>query len=352
MVALRAHIIQTQLKRLTAWIAVGFIACGVAFSAQAQLFAPDPCDPDYYESLEARAWLEAQREITQNQNLIFKSDSVLEYTCFDSFLSELVDHGGAPTGADKLFTATDRWGTPPPGDMSGTISNLVGSAINAYDTANFNHNLLGGRSEPGPSNPYPLPATIGAGSYTCNVMGQVWLLAKCMDFIDQASYDGTPASDHDGFFTFAEYAADPEKRFLPTACANTVGGANKNSQLFTDNTNIAVVNGPAPNTPWDEDNVVTYYGLIYPPAGANVCGQEIRAGAITYSSSIATGLIVERSAGVGNSNITRWGEKICVVPGCYFEPTGAYVPASGTSYGEQPGRCCSYKGGGEPGCPS
>ena len=39
-----------------------------------------PCDPDYYESLEARAWLEAQREITQNQNLIYKPDSALEYT--------------------------------------------------------------------------------------------------------------------------------------------------------------------------------------------------------------------------------------------------------------------------------
>ena len=33
--------------------------------ANAQVFADDPCDPLYYESLEARAWLEAQREITK-----------------------------------------------------------------------------------------------------------------------------------------------------------------------------------------------------------------------------------------------------------------------------------------------
>src|SRR5437016_4882806 len=42
-----------------------------------------PCDPEYMDALEARAYLEAQREVAQNQNYILKPDSVLEYTCFD-----------------------------------------------------------------------------------------------------------------------------------------------------------------------------------------------------------------------------------------------------------------------------
>ena len=37
--------------------------------------APQPCDPQFFRQMESRAWLEAEREIMQNQNLIFKPDS-------------------------------------------------------------------------------------------------------------------------------------------------------------------------------------------------------------------------------------------------------------------------------------
>jgi hypothetical protein len=57
-----------------------------AFGQSAPAPAASSCDPAYYDTLQSRAWLEAQREITQNQNLIFKPDSVLQYTCFDKHL--------------------------------------------------------------------------------------------------------------------------------------------------------------------------------------------------------------------------------------------------------------------------
>ena len=309
MVRLTKDIIQTHLKRLTAMVFLGFISCGFAVSAQAgSAFAPDPCDPDYYESLEARAWLEAQREITQNQNLIFKSDSVLEYTCFDSYLTELVAH------APDMFSESTRWGSSP-GDMSTSLTNLVGAAINAYDTSNFNHNLLGGRS----NSPYALSASIGSGSYACNTMDQVWRLAKCMDFIDQASYSGTAASANDGFFTFAEYVSDPDKRFLPTVC----GGPNQ----YQANIDQAVVDA---STPWQEDDVTTYFDLIYPPTGGAGGGGSTCGGP---SSQIQTGLIVERSTDNG-TGITRYVEKICVVPGCYYGPAADAPSTSGS--------CCPF----------
>ena len=98
------HTFKTDQLKISAKI-LGICAVALLFSHSALAqFAATPCDPDYYESLEARAWLEAQREITQNQNLIFKPDSVLEYTCFDNHLRELADH------ADEMFSETTRWG--------------------------------------------------------------------------------------------------------------------------------------------------------------------------------------------------------------------------------------------------
>jgi len=273
------------IKTLVTVALVGLL--GVSAVHAAPLFAPDPCDPDYYESLKSRAWLEAQREITQNQNLIFKPDSVLEYTCFEGYLRELADHGGPPVAGNKMFTGTSRWGGVP-GNMSNTLSNLVASAADRYQTSNFNHTLLGGRS----GIVHDLPAAIGPGGYACNVMDRVWAEAKCMDFIDN------PAND--GFFTFDEYHAQPDKRFLPTACAKTAN--------FKAEQDKAIENAI---TPWEEDDVITYFELIFPAGGCGPAGGP-------FSSKIKTGLLVERTSG----GVAKYNEYVCVVPGCYYEPTG------------------------------
>lgn len=292
-----------DILRLAAMV---FYCSSVAYVANAATFADDACDPEYYESLESRAWLEAQREITQNQNLIFKADSVLEYTCFDAYLGQLV------ASAPNMFSGSNRWG-PPPGDMGDSLYGVAGGPLVAYDTANFDHNLLGGRS----GTPYEFDAgnggtiagnTVNASSYSCNVMNAVWELAKCMDFIDQASYSpGGAAADRDGFFTFAEYATSDDKRFLPTACTNATTRYDTELQLAVGTT-----------TPWDEDLVRTYYELIYPTSG-NVCGPSgaSTSTSVTNVSKVQTGLIVEKNTGV-----TRFNEYICVVPGCRYVPSG------------------------------
>ncbi|MEZ5813810.1 MAG: hypothetical protein R3E13_03685 [Alphaproteobacteria bacterium] len=334
MATLAKNIIQKRLKRLAAFAAIASVGfCLAATALHAQPFAPSSCDPQYYESLEARAWLESQREITQNQNLILKPDSVLEYTCFDSLLGELVKDAGAPTGPDKLFTATDRWSTPPAGNIAASLTNLVGKTLAAYDAADFDHDLLGGRG----GVPYVLSGTISSGSYACNTMNEVWKVAKCMDFIDQ------PA--HDGFFTFVEYANDPDKRALPSTCPN--------KGPYEAAIKLAVVNA---STHWHEDDLHTYFDYIYPPSGGNACGGS--AGGPNHSM-IETGLIVE-STTEENSGVTRYAETICVVPGCYFVPTADYpstpsggssstVPSGGFDHNvDQAGKCCPF---GSTSCP-
>lgn len=297
---------------------IGICAASLMFShvAVAQ-FAATPCDPNYYQSLEARAWLEAQREITQNQNLIFKPDSVLEYTCFDNHLRELADH------ADEMFSETPRWGvailTTPvaqPQHMDNALNLLVSNALSAYDNSNFGHSFLGGRitawapiAAPAEATGtgYVSDASISGTDYACDIMQSVWLKAKCMNFIDNVA--------EDGFFTFAAYEADPDKRHLPTRCTGAVP--------WTANLDAATDRDPNPaatTAPWEPDNVDTHLDSFYPSAGG--CG--------TGLNRVTTGLIV---IDTGRRPTYYYNENVCHVPGCHWEPTGAGTAASPSATG-------------------
>src|SRR5690606_1147706 len=55
-------------------------SCASGASGQ---IAKQTCDTEVWKAMTQRAHLESEREIMQNQNLIFKPDSILHYTCFD-----------------------------------------------------------------------------------------------------------------------------------------------------------------------------------------------------------------------------------------------------------------------------
>lgn len=241
--------------------------------------APTPCDPEYYKSLKSRAWLEAQREITQNQNLIFKPDSVMEYTCFDQFQGVLARE------AINMFSETTRWGTIlPSNSMDQALQNLVNSAVATWTANNFNHTFLGGRSD---TLDYTPTAVTPTNYGPCTNMADVWKEAKCIDFIDE--------EDYDAFFTFKDYANGKEPRFLPTPC-NTGVSSRWNTELQT-----ATVDA---QTPWQEDKVKTYFNLMDP---AN-CSSAPK---------IETGVTVIRGDAPN-----KFREKICIPPGCHYVPTG------------------------------
>jgi hypothetical protein len=244
------------------------------------IFAEKTCDPDYFESLKSRAWLEAQREIVQNQNLIVKPDSVLEYSCFNKQLNVLAYYA-RPGG--ELFSGTNRWGAAPT-NMRLALQRLTGDALIAYDNQNFNHDYLGGRMV---GTSYTMEPVVEDPNYNCGEMDKVWKYAKCMDFIDKP---------HDEFFTFAEHARD-DKRKLPEPCEN-IAPWGENIQKAT-----------GAGVPWERDHLKTYLELIY-PRDANSCGHPAK-------SKIPTGLIVFNSTAA----VSEFRENICIVPGCYYKPT-------------------------------
>jgi hypothetical protein len=255
--------------------------------------AASPCDPQYYDSLRSRAWLEAQREITQNQNLIFKPDSVMEYTCFDKYMNVLAYE------AQNMFSETTRWGTVlGSNSMDNALQNLVGSALNRYIAANYSHTFLGGRST---TNYTPGNIAGAAGSsYVCNNMRDVWKESKCMDFAQNSTTDG--------FYTFENYQNSADKRTLPTACNNNGLAGRWGTEIGRATANAS--------TPWAEDNIVTYFNLLDPSA----CNANTLA--------IETGITVQRS----KASPTTYLEKACIPAGC------RYVPTQGAN-GAVTGRC-------------
>ena len=260
-----------------------FILCFTLGGTALAGVAPSPCDPQYYDSLRSRAWLEAQREITQNQNLIFKPDSVLEYTCFDKHMNILAFE------AQNMFSETQRWGTIlPTNSMDTALQNLVGTALGTFISANFDHTFLGGRSTTNYT-PAGIAGASGA-SYVCENMRNVWRESKCMDFAQNA--------DTDGFYTFQNYSTTADKRTLPSPCNN-----NGLAGRWTDEIGLATVND---DTPWIEDEIETFADLL----DSAECNNT--------TLKIETGITVQRSKAAP----TTYLEKVCLPPGCRYVPTG------------------------------
>ena len=176
--------------------------------AKAQEIAPQPCDPIFYEQMRSKAWLETQREITQNQNLIFKSDSVFDYSCFDQFAKKVAYEGGF------IFTHTDFFDGPiitrgNAGSVHRSIQRIVFDSVHNFRNSNFDHSWLGGRGHypgidllDGPQTKELHlvrelfdPAADTSSAYACGVMAQVWEKAKCLNFIGADEF-----KDSDGYY--------------------------------------------------------------------------------------------------------------------------------------------------------
>ncbi len=156
------------------------------------------CDPEFMDALEARSWILGQRRISQNQNLIFKPDSVLEYSCFDQHIGYL-----AANEARRFSEEIEYWGpisAISPETLDFALFEVVTMPLIEYLNANFFHTFLGGRMEDigGEAPPY--------GVYNCLAMQTVWLEARCQQFMEEGT--------RDGFYDFPWYFAN-DPRVIP-----------------------------------------------------------------------------------------------------------------------------------------
>lgn len=287
----------------------------LSLSVSTQSFAQptSPCDPEYMDALEARAWMEAQREITQNQNFIFKPDSVLEYTCFDSFLNEAASNFG-----DRQFSETTHWGDSTPNGFAAdstddALEAVVLDPLNAYLNANFTTIgiNMGDYLNNRPNTAIARTAATevnGGTAYACAEMQQVWRAARCMDFNDEENYDG--------FYDFLWYQVNDPRRedndWVPvcvrddrmTAARTTA--FNGDQALFEISASDEILAAQGNGTPYQEDDVITHLDRILP-------------GTCT-GTAIPTGISVERPDVNGGN---PYPERVCPNPGCTAAPGSA-----------------------------
>lgn len=281
------------------------------------LLAPQPlraqpataCDPEYMDALEARAWLEAQREITQNQNLILKPDSVLEYTCFDKLVGRAGRNFAIPGFGTRQFSEMNAWGTIPitmvgPGTTDAAINNVVGLALVGYLEANFEHSFLSGRS----ILDHEVEIIDGNDNYLCDRMALVWQHAKCMNFQEYEAL-------YDGFYDFARYMTEDPRALpldYPTCEIPETSYALAGGVAFNDDEDLFILSPE--ETPYDllgynEDVVQSFVERMNPPT-AGGCDDSYR---------IPTGVQVARSDLNGGD---PYNEFVCTQPGCSYIPTG------------------------------
>lgn len=324
---------------------------------------PATCDTNVWDVIGARAWEEANREITQNQNLIAKPDSVLSYICFDSFMDHLANYSenGGPEDPDETGAIIDIFwqlyvlmrqitGMIDPDlteglDMNSVLEILILDSLmnnvsllsvadpdgaqaalcgrGYYIETNFNHNFLGGRSTISAA----LDDDVDDANYNCSRMMTVWNVARCYDFMSEPS--------HDGFYTFGQpsvtsptyvsrEAGNSDFRTLPTMCANAdsdVGDIICN-YYFHGMPSFALgsfwpwdpgtptiwgtafpASTPAPGAAGGMDPDTTYLNLLDPTNCASIVP-------------VKTGLVVTRFNG------TQYDDAVCLAPGCWYQPGG------------------------------
>lgn len=311
-----------------------FFAVGIT-SANVQA-APDiaaqPCDTQYWKQMSARAWMEAEREIMMNQNLIFKPDSVLEYTCFDQMIN-LTAHSGS-----KIFTHTDYFGSPIIEDSDSvglpkSLDKVVYSALQNYINGNFGHDFLGGRAQKLSIGNKDLeivpPIPERTEGYICNTMANVWQAAKCANFIDNEDFEDTDGfypferiKGHNGTPDIAGYDTLKETRRFPKACAGSVGtplgptaviGSLGPAGTWTDQ--IALANNetlypfqqPLAETYSNVNALTAAYGSDNGEGGTVQCGEAIATGVTVYTST---------------SDNENWEDGVCLNSGCRYQRGG------------------------------
>lgn len=152
------------------------------------------CATDTWTAMVNQSVMQTRREDITNKRYIVKPDSVLDYSCFDSYIKKTAEFAG------PIFSETKNWANitvPLIGktvqvqrelgskSLDNALMDVVQSAAINYRRGQFNNEFL--------ANSANVPTR--AGMTNCDVMSQVWKAAKCKNF-----------DDIDVFYTFEDLA--------------------------------------------------------------------------------------------------------------------------------------------------
>lgn len=305
--------LKTSILILLVLSAVLIIAPSSNDACAQSTIAQQTCDTQVWRTMETRARLETEREIMQNQNLIFKADSILNYTCFDSFAAHAAQNVGVLFTHTTYFTGSQviQWGNP--NGMDYALDNAVRRSMDTYITSNFNHSYLGGRGQyVGLQTPIVNQIPAQGGQYQCDVMAEVWRVAKCLNFIHTQDFATT-----DGFYPYIDLrgigypdvagyanASINDTRRFPTACSGTPITGSTWEVAYRDSRN---------ETGFGAND--RYYDYGEPLRETFRAVRELVEPA-TCGPALPTGVMV--ILGPGTAQGDRYMDGICTNPGCSY----------------------------------
>lgn len=249
--------------------------------ALAQTGSEGTCSAPILDAMKARAWMESQQEIEQNQALVFKPDSVFEYTCFDQIVGITGEH------VAPIFSENTYWGQLHDNTHTDRALNAgVLASLRAWLIANFSHTFLGGRTGVNgrPAIDYTPVSDGGGGGYVCDSMRQVWAVAKCWNYTTDP-LDQT-------YLSFDQIGPFGDPRTLPTPCPGAAVWGSGIQSIWRQN--------PAWRDAYAQNNAQTF-ALVGPRIRPGQCGQPV-----------PTGVQVKMEGA------TEFSDAVCTQPGCTY----------------------------------
>jgi hypothetical protein len=313
-----------KLFTLLPFLALGFLVMATVMTAQTKPVCANGvststgvtpfavCEPQFLQTLNQRAWMEAQREVQLNNAIITKPTSVLSLSCFDSAKTKMSD-GNGTTFSDGGNNSSN---------LSGAINNTIGTFYDDYISTNFDE----------PNTPW------GSG---CGRIQTIWSQIKCA------------AVNSAHFVTFGALADAGNDTIRDTGaytCSNW-GGLQTNYQNgWRSSVSLADTETARAGAAYF-DEVRPDYCAFDPKAGPNALGNGVicartppgGGGATNMLCSnqpaIPTGLIVKYTQVTAPLDASRqyWSYR-CNNPGCYYNPAAneaatRFDPASPTQPG-------------------
>jgi len=264
------HLLALMLLILTSW------------QAAAQTAAP-LCDDALWNQMVQRSRLQGQVDITKAENLIYKADSILQYTCFNRFMDV------ARTNMTYYFNPT-------------FIDSAIKPIVDRWIADNYNHTAMGGR--------IPSTVTYAAASgsnYTCDMMARVWENAKCLN-VDQIA----PGDTLTGVF---EFMLSPDPRALPTACVAGPTAPYGNAPVTSPVPPISIGTLSVPPPP--------------PTGGTFDCGAILPTGRVVDLSTVDVDsdsnfpwIVIGTNAAGQPISSHIYNEKVCANAACTYWPDG------------------------------
>lgn len=152
------------------------------------------CDSAFMSKMQERAWMEAQREVMNNERAIWKPDSVLALSCFDGQVNDM----------EISYSEDECVGGS--GGCSGSedVTDDVTEGSTEYLGASYPSTLGGGNTT--------LPQKPDASPADCDSQARLWEEAKCAN-----------VHPTDSFPSF-ENLSSTDNRTAPTTCTNNPTG--------------------------------------------------------------------------------------------------------------------------------